>query len=117
MVQYGVDYDETTGQYIVRQRLGDTLDFRNPTHLTLDEFLEYNIDENLSEFWTEMQDEIDEEERGFAPKLTIDSEIFETIFGSGKLIPARIRGTQLRRAVQQDGEPPPRRAGPGHHHI
>ena len=85
VVQYGVDYDETTGQYIVRQRLGDTLDFRNPTHLTLDEFLEYNIDENLSEFWMEMQDEIDEEERGFAPKLTIDSEIFETIFGSNEI--------------------------------
>ena len=44
--------------------MGDTLDFRNPTHLTLDEFLEYNIDENLSEFWDEMQDELDEEERG-----------------------------------------------------
>ncbi len=85
VVEYGVDYDETTGQYIVRQRLGDTLDFRNPTHLTLDEFLEYNIDQNLSEFWTEMQDEIDEEERGFAPKLTVDSEIFETIFGSNEI--------------------------------
>ena len=57
VIEYGVDYDETTGQYVVRQRLGDTLDFRNPTHLTLDEFLEYNIDENLSEFWDEMQDE------------------------------------------------------------
>ncbi len=85
VVQYGVDYDETTGQYVVRQRLGDTLDFRNPTHLTLDEFLEYNIDENLSEFWDEMQEELDEEERGFAPKLTVDSEIFETIFGSNEI--------------------------------
>ena len=68
VIDYGVDYDETTGQYVVRQRLGDTLDFRNPTYLTLDEFLEYNIDQNLSEFWTEMQDELDEEERGFAPQ-------------------------------------------------
>ena len=85
VVEYGVDYDETTGQYVVRQRLGDTLDFRNPTHLTLDEFLEYNIDENLSEFWDEMQEELDEEERGFAPKLTVDSEIFETIFGSNEI--------------------------------
>ena len=85
VIEYGVDYDETTGQYVVRQRLGDTLDFRNPTHLTLDEFLEYNIDENLSEFWDEMQDELDEEERGFAPKLTVDSEIFETIFGSNEI--------------------------------
>ena len=76
VVEYGVDYDETTGQYIVRQRLGDTLISGTPQHLTLDEFLEYNIDQNLSEFWTEMQDEIDEEERGFAPKLTVDSEIF-----------------------------------------
>ena len=85
VIDYGVDYDVETGQYVVRQRLGDTLDFRNPSYLTLDEFLEYNIDENLSEFWTEMQDELDEEERGFAPKLTIDSEIFETIFGSNEI--------------------------------
>ena len=85
VIEYGVDYDETTGQYVVRQRLGDTLDFRNPTFLTLDEFLEYNIDENLSEFWTEMQQEIDDEDRGFAPKLTVDSEIFETIFGSNEI--------------------------------
>ncbi len=85
VIQYGVDYDESTGQYIVRQRLGDTLNFRNPTFLTLDEFLEYNIDENISEFWTEMQQEVDDEERGFAPKLTVDSEIFETIFGSNEI--------------------------------
>ena len=85
VIEYGVDYDETTGQYIVRQRLGDTLDFRNPTFLTLDEFLNYNIDENISEFWEEMQQEVDDEERGFAPKLTVDSEIFETIFGSNEI--------------------------------
>ena len=85
VIDYGVDYDENSGQYVVRQRLGDTLDFRNPTFLTLDEFLEYNIDENLSEFWTEMQQEVDDEERGFAPKLTIDSELFETIFGSNEI--------------------------------
>ena len=48
VIDYGVDYDVETGQYVVRQRLGDTLDFRNPSYLTLDEFLEYNIDENLS---------------------------------------------------------------------
>ena len=30
VVEYGVDYDETTGQYIVRQRLEDTLDFETP---------------------------------------------------------------------------------------
>ena len=85
VIEYGVEYDETTGQYVVRQRLGDTLDFRNPTFLTLDEFLNYNIDENISEFWSEMQQEVDDEERGFAPKLTVDSEIFETIFGSNEI--------------------------------
>ncbi len=85
VVEYGVDFDPSTGQYIVRQRLGDTLDFRNPTFWTLDEFLDYNIDQNLSEYWDEMQEEEDEENRGFAPKLTIDSEIFETLFGSNEI--------------------------------
>jgi len=85
VVEYGVDFDPTTGWYIIRQRLGDTLDFRNPTFWTLDEFLDYNIDQNLSEYWDEIQEEEDEASRAFAPKLTIDSEIFETLFGSNEI--------------------------------
>ena len=30
VIEYGVDYDENSGQYVVRQRLGDTLDFGTP---------------------------------------------------------------------------------------
>ena len=52
---------------------------------TLDEYLNYNIEGNLTEFWNELQEEEDEADRAFAPKLEIDSELFEMIFGSNEI--------------------------------
>ena len=40
---------------------------------------------NLTEYWTDLQAEDDEAERAFAPKLTVDSELCETIFGSNEI--------------------------------
>ena len=69
---YGVTYDPITGQYIVAQTIGDTLDFRPASLFSLDEFLNYDMQGNLSEFWDQLQEEDDEAARGFAPKLEID---------------------------------------------
>ena len=82
---YEIVYDETTGMYSIQQLIGDTLQYRPTTFLTLDEFLEYDMAGNLSEYWNELQVEDDEAERAFAPKLTVDSELFETIFGSNEI--------------------------------
>ena len=78
-------YDEETGLYSIRQLIGDTLEFRPTTFLTLDEFLEYDMEGNLTEYWTDLQAEDDEADRAFAPKLTIDSKLFESIFGSNEI--------------------------------
>lgn len=84
-VQYEMVYDEETGLYSIRQLIGDTLEFRPTTFLTLDEFLEYDMEGNLTEYWTDLQAEDDEADRAFAPKLTIDSKLFESIFGSNEI--------------------------------
>ena len=83
--QYGVTYNPLTGNYEVQQTIGDTLAFRPASLFTLDEYLDYNIQGNLSEFWNELQTEEDEADRAFAPKLEIDSELFEMIFGSNEI--------------------------------
>ena len=82
---YEIVFDETTGLYSIQQRIGDTLLYRPSTYLTLDEYLDYDITGNLTEYWTDLQAEDDEAERAFAPKLTVDSELFETIFGSNEI--------------------------------
>lgn len=82
---YRVVFDERTGQYILRQTVGDTIEFRPSTYLDLQEFLNFDMQGNLSEYWKELQQEEDEAERAFAPKLTVNSKLFETIFGSNEI--------------------------------
>ena len=82
---YGVVYNPVTGMYEVQQTIGDTLLFRPSSMFSLDEYLDYNIEGNLSEFWNELQEEEDAADKAFAPKLEIDSELFEMIFGSNEI--------------------------------
>ena len=55
-INYGVVYDPISGQYIVQQTIGDTLQFRPSSLFTLDEFLDYDISGNLTEFWNQLQE-------------------------------------------------------------
>jgi cell surface protein SprA len=84
-VSYQIEYDPITGQYVVTQTIGDNLQYRNPTMMTLDEYLDQSIQENLSEYWNEIQEEEDEANRAFAPTLKIGGEGFKTIFGSNEI--------------------------------
>ena len=75
---YEVVYDPITGQYIVQHTIGDTLQFRPSSLFSLDEFLNYDINGNLTEFWNQLQEEDDE--ANTAPKLEIDNvESFENV--------------------------------------
>jgi len=84
-INYNLVYDPETGQYIVQQTIGDTLQFRPSSLFTLDEFLDYDISGNLTEFWNQLQEEDDEANRAFAPKLEIDNELFEMLFGTNEI--------------------------------
>lgn len=84
-INYSVVYDPTTGQYVVQQTIGDTLLFRPSSLFTLDEYLSYNISGNLTEFWNQLQEEDDQANRAFAPKLEIDNELFEMLFGTNEI--------------------------------
>ena len=84
-IQYSVEYDPETGDYVVYQTIGDSLRFRMPTTYTLEEYLETSIDDNVSEYWTRLQEEEDEEDRAFEPKLTVGGEGFDRIFGGNEI--------------------------------
>ena len=84
-IQYNVEYDPVTGQYVVVQTIGDSLTFRTPTSFTMDEYLEYDIQKNVSEYWSDKQEEEDEANRAWAPKLEVGGEGFKNIFGSNEI--------------------------------
>lgn len=84
-IQYSVEYDTETGQYVVVQKLGDTLQFRSPTSFSLEEFLDYDIRKTLTEYWKDKQEEEDEANRSWSPKLAVGGEGFRNIFGSNEI--------------------------------
>jgi cell surface protein SprA len=84
-INYGVVYDPMTGQYIVQQTIGDTLEFRPSSLFSLEEYLNYDMEGNLSEFWDDLQGEDDDANRAFAPKLEINNELFEMLFGTNEI--------------------------------
>ncbi len=84
-ITYEVVYDPETGNYNIVQKLGSNMDFRPQSSMTLDEYLEYDMSQNLSEFWTERKEEEDEQNRDWAPKLKVGGETFANIFGSNEI--------------------------------
>lgn len=84
-ISYEVVYDPETGMYNTVQNIGDTMSFRPQSSMTLEEYLDYDMSKNLSEFWTERQEEEDEKNREWAPKLKVGGETFANIFGSNEI--------------------------------
>ncbi|MGB3800741.1 MAG: cell surface protein SprA, partial [Lewinella sp.] len=52
-VEKTVEYDPATGQYIVRERIGE-INFRPPTYLTFDEYLEYRQREDQRRYFNNL---------------------------------------------------------------
>ena len=52
-IEKTVEYDPATGRYIVRERLGE-IDFRPPTYLTFDEYLEYRTKEDQRRYFNNL---------------------------------------------------------------
>ena len=80
-----ITYDPLTGTYIFSETLGDGLYYRNPSFMTLEEYLEYKREKSMSQDWVEMIEEETEENRAFELPITIGSKAFENFFGSDKI--------------------------------
>ncbi len=84
-INYNVVYDPITGQYVIGQTIGDSMVFRPSTSYSLDEYVNYDIKSNISEYWNQLQEEEDEANNAWAPKLDIGGEGFKNIFGSNEI--------------------------------
>ena len=44
-------YDPITGNYYVVSKIGDSLTYRPVNYMTFDEYLDYDLDKGLSDYW------------------------------------------------------------------
>lgn len=84
-IEYHVEYNPVTGEYEVVQTIGDHIDYRPRTTMTLDEYMNSQQTENISKYWKEIQEEEDEANREYSKVIKIGSEGFESIFGSNEI--------------------------------
>ncbi len=93
-----IEYDPETGSYYFYQRIGDQIDYRNPTVMTFDEYMNYVNANSVNDYWKEIRsaDQIasddDDGPDPFRPSLQINNKAFDRIFG-GNTVDIRPQGT------------------------
>lgn len=92
-IENEVIYDPETGQYIIQQTVGGSFDYRPPMSLSLEEYLNYDMERSMGSYWMERVEEDSESaQRGLIPSIKVKGEAFDRIFG-GNTIDIRPRGS------------------------
>ncbi|MDR1459720.1 MAG: cell surface protein SprA, partial [Bacteroidales bacterium] len=87
-----VVYDPKTNTYTFQNKIGSLNDGPS-SNLSLKEYLDYDIQKSLKQYWRERAGvTADRESSGIIPQIRVPSEIFENIFGSN-LIDIRPSGS------------------------
>lgn len=93
-IKTDVEYDPKTGNYNVKQKIGDQ-DYRPETYMNLKEYKDYMYKKQMREYWRSRvaADELNNQPRkGMIPKLQVNSELFDRIFG-GNTVDIKPTGT------------------------
>jgi cell surface protein SprA len=89
-----IAYDPKTGNYDISQKVGN-FEYRPETYMNLKEYRDYMYKKQLREYWRSRvaADELNEKPRkGVIPKLQVNSELFDRIFG-GNTVDIKPSGT------------------------
>lgn len=80
------EYNPETNEYIIRRKMGN-LDYRSPYSMTLDDYLKYDLDRSVDNYWRERAGASGANARGdgIIPQIYIGGEAFERIFGSNTI--------------------------------
>lgn len=79
-------YDPITGKYIFTEVIGNSgLNYRNPSMMTLEEYIEYERQKALADNWKEKIDEQTEENQPFEFPIKVGNKVFENFFGSDEI--------------------------------
>ena len=84
-VEQTIVYDPATGTYIFKETIGNGLDYRNPSMMTLEEYLEYERQKSLRDNWKDKIDEQTAENQPFELPIKVGSKVFENFFGSDQI--------------------------------
>ncbi len=92
-INNSVDYDPETGLYNFNSNIGDQ-NFGYPSTMTLDEYLEYDMDQAIQDYWAEKNegDGLGSSSGGFRPQIRVGGEAFDRIFG-GNTVDIRPQGS------------------------
>ena len=85
-VERTIVYDPVTGKYIFKEVLGKSeMNYRNPSMMTLEEYIEYERKKALADNWKEKIDEQTAESQPFEFPIKVGSKVFENFFGSDQI--------------------------------
>ncbi len=84
-IGFEVEYDPVTGQYVFYEKVGK-LNYRLPQTMSLQDYVNFDFRKSISEYWKQRQNTIGEDTKNsLIPKLTIQSEAFNRIFGGNTI--------------------------------
>ncbi len=88
-----VIYDPETGQYIMQSTVGGSFDFRPPMSMSLEEYLDYDMERAMETYWLDrVEQDSESAQKSLVPLIKVRGEAFDRIFG-GNTIDIRPRGS------------------------
>ena len=88
-IKSSVKYNPNTGKYEVSQKMGDRINYKPPTYMDFDEYLEMQRKKSMADYWKDKKSaekEFEEEGKSpIAPQLKIKSRAFDRIFGGNNI--------------------------------
>ncbi len=86
-----IQYDYKTGNYEFSQKMG-SLDYRHPSYMTFKEYMDYDMSKQIDNYWKQRHEaEKVNKSKGLIPKIMINNEMFDRIFG-GNTVDIRPQG-------------------------
>ncbi|MCF8217691.1 MAG: cell surface protein SprA [Bacteroidales bacterium] len=86
-----IEYDPQTNRYYFQHKVG-SLQYRPPSYMTLEEYVDYDMEQSMRQHWkSRLESEAGGEDGGIIPSINI-GEVGEDIFG-GNTIDIRPQGT------------------------
>lgn len=87
-IDYKVEYDPKTKQYILYERVG-TAYYRMPKTMSLEEYVQWDFDQSIKSYWKSRSTVESMQNRkvsdGLIPDIHINSEVFNSFFGSNTI--------------------------------
>jgi cell surface protein SprA len=92
-VKTDIKYDPSTGNYDVTQKMGK-LNYRPDTYIEAQDYQDYMFKKSTHDYWKTKiaADDMNKPRKGIVPKLQVNSELFDRIFG-GNTVDIRPTGT------------------------